>query len=371
MNRSNRLYFENLDGLRFFSFVAVFLLHGFYSNQQSVKSHDVYLALHTLFANGNLGVNFFFVLSGYLITYLLIIEKVTYGKINIVKFWLRRMLRIWPLYYACIFFGFAIFPVLKSFFGIQSDESATLWTYLLFVNNFDFIKHGQPDAWVLGVLWSIAIEEQFYFVWPLLLSFVSLRYFRVLFITVILSSIIFRFWANDPILYEFHTFSCMGDMAIGALGAWLVHFTSLSQQVRMWKRGYIMLLYAMVLIIFLFRHSLTGDIFIIQVLERSIIACLFLMIILEQNYAEHSLFKLSRFKTITSLGIITYGLYCLHSIAFLIIGNLTEILDINDSVWMVIGETVLAFVLTIVMAKISFGYFEQPFLRLKNKFSVI
>lgn len=131
-----------------------------------------------------------------------------------------------------------------------------------------------------------------------------------------------------------------------------------------------MLLYVIVLIIFLFRHSLTFDIFIIQVLERSIIACLFLLVILEQNYAEHSLFKLNRFKTITSLGVISYGLYCLHSIAFFIIGNLTKMLIINNSIWMVIGETVLAFGLTIAMAKISFAYFERPFLRLKNKFSI-
>src|SRR5690606_19427107 len=112
-----------------------------------------------LFGNGNLGVNFFFVLSGFLITYLLLIEMQLRGRINIGSFYIRRALRIWPLFYFCVAFGFIAFPFFKSMLGEIPNESANVVSYLFFLNNFDFIKN-PPDSSVLSVLWSVAIEEQ-------------------------------------------------------------------------------------------------------------------------------------------------------------------------------------------------------------------
>ena len=92
-------YFKNLDGLRFFCFLSVFFFHSFHTDLESIKNNQTYLFFtKTLFKNGNLGVNCFFVLSGFLITYLLIIEKTTNNNISIYKFWLRRVFRIWPLF---------------------------------------------------------------------------------------------------------------------------------------------------------------------------------------------------------------------------------------------------------------------------------
>src|SRR5215210_6286731 len=107
----NKIFFENLDGLRFFCFLSVFLFHSFHTENPDISSSPVYrLFKHSLFGNGNLGVNFFFVLSGFLITYLLIEEKKLTGKIHIGNFWIRRILRIWPLYFACVLIGFVFFP---------------------------------------------------------------------------------------------------------------------------------------------------------------------------------------------------------------------------------------------------------------------
>src|SRR4029079_7687100 len=110
-----RIFFPNLDGLRFISFFAVFLYHC----DLSVFSYlgDSYpktqQALTFLFRHGNLGVNFFFVLSGFLITYLLIKEKELKGNIHVGNFYVRRILRIWPLYYLCLIIGFIAFRMLK------------------------------------------------------------------------------------------------------------------------------------------------------------------------------------------------------------------------------------------------------------------
>ena len=132
MNPSPKVYFPNLDGLRFFCFLSVFFFHSFATDYESVKQSSLYAFQDSLFANGNLGVNFFFVLSGFLITYLLFAEKSRFQKVNIPNFYVRRILRIWPLFYCCVFFGFVIFPYLKQLFGDTPNETANPICYLFF-----------------------------------------------------------------------------------------------------------------------------------------------------------------------------------------------------------------------------------------------
>ncbi len=211
-----RIFFENLDGLRFLCFLAVFFSHSFHTDYPELSKTEIYQFIKFgVFRHGDLGVNFFFVLSGFLITYLLIAEKKLNGQINLKKFWLRRILRIWPLYYACVAFGFYVFPLLKAAFGQTPNETAHLWTYLTFLNKFDYIKTGTPDASILSVLWSVAIEEQFYFFWPVLLYFLPVRRYYLAFGLVIVGSLVFRTLYPSSRVLQHHTLSCIGDMAVG------------------------------------------------------------------------------------------------------------------------------------------------------------
>ena len=118
---TKKIYFKNLDGLRFLCFLTVFFYHSFQTESANVKSSSVYQFIKFgLAENGFLGVNFFFVLSGFLITYLLIKEKELNKNINIPNFWVRRILRIWPLYF--LFSGSKF-----TSFG-NSDKSSPSWT---------------------------------------------------------------------------------------------------------------------------------------------------------------------------------------------------------------------------------------------------
>ena len=109
-------------GCGFYAFF-LFFFHSFHTENVLIKGSKFYLFFEKhLFGNGNLGVNFFFVLSGFLITYLLIEEKKLNGQIDIKKFCLRRALRIWPMFYFCVGFGFFIFPILKTAFGQTPNE---------------------------------------------------------------------------------------------------------------------------------------------------------------------------------------------------------------------------------------------------------
>src|SRR5260221_9169985 len=147
-----KIFFPNLDGLRFFSFLVVFFSHIFYTESDHIKNESWYKIFKgRLFSDGDIGVSFFFVLSGFLITYLLIKEKEFTGKVDISSFYIRRTLRIWPLYYFCVFFGFVIFPILKSYFGKVPNETADPVLCSIFLNNFNAVFNGPPDSSVLTV----------------------------------------------------------------------------------------------------------------------------------------------------------------------------------------------------------------------------
>lgn len=369
-----RIYFKNLDGLRFLCFLSVFFFHSFHTENEAIKESWIYhFVAVDLFGNGNLGVNFFFVLSGFLITYLLIQEKQMNGQIDLKKFWIRRILRIWPLFYFCVFFGFVIFPQLKLLFGQTPNETANWLYYLTFLNNFDLIANGLPDSSVLGVLWSVAIEEQFYLVWPIILYFFPIKKYWIPFTILIAISLGFRSINTDALLHEHHTLSCIGDMTIGAIGAWaVIMYPKFLERIVALKRREILIIYLLFIVVFFFRDELLYQYELIRVVERTLIAIIILFIILEQNYAKASLFKMSKLKLISNLGIITYGLYCLHFIGILVAINLTKLIKFNTELWQVmILETLLALSITIVISKISYHVFEKPFLKLKDKFSYI
>lgn len=368
------VYFENLDGLRFLCFLSVFLFHSFHTDLPEMKASPIYQTIKWgIFGNGNIGVNFFFVLSGFLITYLLIEEKKSEGKIHIPSFWLRRALRIWPLYFFCVFFGFVIFPLLKETFGGVPNETADPLYYMLFVNNFDLINKGLPDASILGILWSIAVEEQFYLFWPILLAHIDLKYYWVPFSIILICTFIFRGIYDNSLMHEHHTFSCIGDMTVGAWGAWLVQINEKFKiKISQLTKGHILLIYIAFFTFFFFRDDLFFTTLFARIFERSLLALIILLIILEQNYSHNSFFRMSQFKVISKLGVISYGLYCFHFIGILVTTTLTGLLSFNTELWQVlIFETVLALLITVGISLGSYKFYERPFLRIKNNFAFV
>lgn len=368
-------YFENLDGWRVICFLMVFFFHSFYTIDPTILSSSTYLFWKKeVFGNGNIGVNFFFVISGFLITYLLLKEKHQNNQVSIKKFINRRILRIWPLYFFCVIFGFFIFPFLKSLFGETPNESAELWSYLTFTSNFNIIKNGLPDSSSLGVLWSIAIEEQFYFFWPFIVFMLpqkQLIYPILFFILVHLLFVAFNHL--DYMQLEHHSLSCSGDIAIGALGAYCV-FNSMNFVNFFKKLSYVLivLIYTCFTLIFFFRDELRDNTNWYIYIDRIFLAFLILFIILEQTFSEKSLFKMSRFKRFSSLGKYTYGMYALHFIGILItIKFIPKIYD-NTNFWSIfIVESIVSLALTVILSIISFKYLENPFLKIKRKFSAI
>src|SRR5580704_3038698 len=153
------------------------------------------LHLHLISDNGWMGVDLFFVLSGLLITGILLDTKKSENYFK--NFYARRCLRIWPLYYSALLFMFVIVPLIRpsEAHAIFEARSAPWWSYPLFIQNF-LVAIPTAATGLLGVTWSLAVEEQFYLVWPLVVRFFSARQLRNIAITVICFSPVLRFYAS-------------------------------------------------------------------------------------------------------------------------------------------------------------------------------
>jgi peptidoglycan/LPS O-acetylase OafA/YrhL len=367
-----KIFFPNLDGLRFIAFFAVFFHH---SLIVSCFAPDTGSSLHqfilSLKENGALGVNLFFVLSGFLITYLLLSEKKEFGKINIPNFYIRRVLRIWPLYYTMVAAGFILFPFIKKLGGEVSDEIHSPGFYLFFISNFEMIRKGFADSSILNVLWSVGVEEQFYLVWPVLLFLVPAKNMMKVFIILIGITLFFR-WYNmgDNQINYFHSLAVFSDMVVGGISAWLVFsFNSFKEAIKEMSKKIIVLTYVTALVLILLRYIVFSNP-VAVIFERLLFSLFFAFVILEQNFANNSFYKLGSNKFLTKWGNYTYGLYCLHTIGLLGAHIISEnLLQLHNNWLIMLFDYTFGFALTMVMARLSYKLLEAPFLKLKNKFA--
>ena len=373
MPRANKPFFPNLDGLRCLAFFAVYLTHCFSANTFYVQQSKEYQWAVSFFSNGELGVSFFFVLSGFLITYLLLGEESIKHKINLFYFYVRRILRIWPLFFACVFFGFVVYPFLTKVYSHNlPTEQGSFFYYLTFTNNFYIIQNGWPVAPPLGVLWSISVEEQFYLFWPLIL--IAVRTHRIhLMGSVIILSLIFRcFYSSNELVLYLHTLSVISDMAVGGLLA-VISFSTFSfrEGIRNLTSPQIVLIYLIGILMIIFRDS-WNSVFMLRPLERIFFAVFFAFIIAEQNYAEKSFLKMKSVKWLSKWGRYTYGLYCLHILAIIFVDNIFSFFNIND--WgfsILLIKPLLSLWVAMLASRMSYQYYEKHFLRMKKMFRPI
>jgi peptidoglycan/LPS O-acetylase OafA/YrhL len=369
---SKKIFFPNLDGLRYIAFFGVFLHHTIrvdcFTND---KQSSVYNFVNALKLNGALGVNLFFVLSGFLITYLLLQEKIDNKKIDVPKFYMRRLLRIWPLYFLMVFIGFFVFAFIKKIMHLPYVESHGIKAYLFFISNLEVVAKGNADSSILNVLWSVGVEEQFYIIWPLVLFIIPQRFLPVSFIVFIISVLLFRYFnvTNFYVLY-YHTLSVTGDMVIGGMAAWLVFYNSnfLNTITHISKKTIIAIyIFGFTIILFNYLIFVKSN---FVVFERLVYALFFAFIILEQNFSKNSFYKMSNFTFVSKWGNYTYGLYCIHSATLLIIDLfITKLLHIHNNWVLFISFLTIGLALTKLIAYFSYHYFEKPFLKYKNKFS--
>jgi peptidoglycan/LPS O-acetylase OafA/YrhL len=222
-----------------------------------------------------------------------------------------------------------------------------------------------------NITWSVAIEEQFYLLWPLLFCLLPRRAFKFVFPTVILLSTGFRALHNtDGAVLYFHSLSVISDMAIGGGVAYL----SLSSDrflgaLRKLSPGTIATIYLAAVPLLIWSQSLIN---ISVTFSRLIIAGFFAFVILTQNFSVRSRLKIGRLKGVTRLGVYTYGLYLLHaSVLSISEGFLRRRPALTSNTLAAFGVGGIELAVTLFIAWASYRLYEERFLRLKRRFAHI
>lgn len=369
---SKKVYFNSLDGLRSVACILVIIAHSFsVYRDNNINSQD-YLSVitRTILDLGGEGVSIFFVLSGFLITFLLIKEYKNNNQINFFHFYMRRTLRIWPLFYAVVIYALFIYPFIASILGLNHEQNGSVLMNLIFLNNFDLIQlveNGQEGFnQHLQITWSVAIEEQFYLLWPIIFLIIvkTKRYFLIFSMLFIL---IFSFKYNsNSIVNYFHSVAAAGDLMIGCSSAFLItqskkllfFFNSQKKNVR--------------LIIYLIGISLiiNKSFFYEYLPVIFILRCFYAYVILDQSFNVNNHLKLENLVSITKIGKYTYSMYLLHPIPLLFSKHILDYADLsykeNLAVSTVLFTATMS--LTIFMSYLSYNYFESYFLKIKRKF---
>ena len=366
------IYFQNLDACRFFAAFAVFMLH--FSNEirglfPEVTENFIFKATYIFTGKGSLGVNFFFVLSGFLITFLILNEKKNFGDFHLGKFLIRRTLRIWPLYIMIGLIGFVLFPLLfDNYFTLHEPLY-----YFLFLANFDEIWHGANDSInFLTSPWSVAVEEQFYLFWGIaLFTLFKLKSFKLEYLLILLYAISFWFdwmnWEDEKLIYH-HTLAVCQDILMGAfIGLSLFKGKNWLDKLKKMPRLITVLVYAAGILLCIAKNK----IFVGQgiIFERFILSFFFGFIILDQIRGNHSFFKFGKINLFNYLGKISYGIYMYHLVAMYL---LLRFIPFDN--FSLITSSILFFLssilLTFGLSALSFHYFESKFLSLKPKHTV-
>jgi len=347
--KTNSVYFKELDALRALAIMMTLLAH-FYP----VKIPYMWY-----------GVSIFFTISGFLITYLLIQQAEIPNKIRTIKnFIIRRALRLFPAYY--LFLG--IYIVLYYVFSIYLWNPEYTFYLLTYTANIYIIQHGNGTLECFNHLWSLAVEEQFYLFWPLIILFTPKRFYLFVLLSIIFLPYLLYFlnvWKlNEGFLFPFHT---LGTGAL--LGYLYFKYDSATLWLDKYKNRLLLFqtIHLLLVLFFIETKLITSD-FILLYREFALAGFTFAMVNTTLWGWSKPVNILTKSPLIQYIGKISYGIYLYHMpIPFLLVIILSKIgFNVNA-----INAYLLFMVnifITIFIAHISYNYFETPFVKLKNRF---
>ncbi len=361
-----RFYRPELDVLRFFAFFGVFMFHA------APRTPDFYLSLGlpraigtliiSILGTGAYGVDLFFALSAYLITSLLLRERQATGRLDLRGFYIRRILRIWPLYLTFV----ALAAVVAALSHTQHLPLKYVLGFTLLAGNWIYVFFGMPASFATP-LWTVSIEEQFYLTWPLVCRKLSQKGIVLMAVALLaianLSRIFLAAMGASVQAMEFNTISRLDPIALGTLLALME--TRLPRILRRTRYAFVVLGLATWLAASLFSgsgmvgHSVNAWSLVAARPAIALASIVILVGVLGSNQ------KFFANKKLIYLGKISYGLYVIHEfgrfLAAYLIHARTPITIASQ------GAVALCF--TLILAVISYRWLETPFLRLKDRFS--
>jgi len=352
-----------LDGLRGIAILLVVVFHF------TPTSGPLYLLAH-VFQIGWAGVDLFFVLSGYLITGILLDSA---GRPHYYRnFLVRRSLRIFPLYYACfLLYAFLTFYPSPIHWHDYLHTGNSVW-YLFYVGNFDvFLRNAWPGAAILTPLWSLQVEEQFYWSFPFIVASVRRQTLATILTASVIAALLIRIALAialpSNLVGAYVLMPCRMDaLAMGGLVA--VAFREEPEWLKSPRIAWLTVLSAAVFLAVCIFFNETPWSAAMRILGYTALDLAFTgVLILLIGSRRQGLVRLCRLRTLTWLGTISYGLYLLHIPALTVVDRwLAPALHLTPR-----GSAAffVSFALAIAAASLSWLAFESQVLRLKNRFA--
>ncbi len=367
-------HYPAIDGLRGIAVLLVLWFHSSYfvtiGKEWGLEGVSYYYYLLTIL--GETGVDLFFVLSGFLITGILI--DTANDKHVFKNFYIRRSLRIFPLYYAVLFIFSAYFIFI---FGFNGLDHWKIFTHLFYIQNWS-LTHNDDQFILLEHTWSLAVEEQFYLFWPLLFLFFyekgqGVKQTMYLCLFMICLSWILRLYFMDLNRHKFaytFTISRLDGLALGALlSISYAHYRDLLMKYRSMFLVAVGVLLSLLLMV-LFSNDISNGAHhemtrIGLMICTTLYTCLLAYIFLSDRSVIKSFLKTS---VLRSLGRYSYGIYIFHSPVMMLI--VRKLYSYDLSYWyahiiLLLSGTIISFML----AYLSYNLFEKRILRLKDKYA--
>lgn len=319
--------------------------------------------LNLFFHYGAFGVVLFFVLSGFLITNILLYEKDRIKEnqyLPVIKnFFVRRVLRIFPIYYLFIFTCYACnFPAVREHIGYLLTYTSNILLY--------------NSVYVLSHTWSLAVEEQFYLVWPWLIILVKRKYLKYVFLSAIVIGIVSKYMALFVYHHEYASLviNCFDSFGIGALYAYVRRDEALTHR---FEREFKIVLPA--LLFLAWRVALFSGFPLVYIYDKtldSVIGVALIMFVLNNKNLWVKKYILEN-RVLNFIGKISYGIYLYHFALGpvyddFVSGHAALLPGFMANGYVNFG---LKFVLLIGVCWLSFKLIEQPILRLKKRFAYV
>jgi peptidoglycan/LPS O-acetylase OafA/YrhL len=354
-----KIYLPGLNGIRAIAALAVVLTHINnrldYFNMPKAELLDL----------ASYGVTIFFTLSGFLITYLLLKEIEISGTVDVKKFYMRRVLRIWPLYYV-----YLMIVILLN--GISNIQWPILF-YLLIIPNLknsfvgvvNTVIGNQTMTFMVGHYWSLGVEEQFYAFWPWIVKkskylLQILIIFPIIFVLLKLTLRVFHAPYNILVFVNYTRFGCL---TLGGLGAYLYY--NFPNKIKFFNRTYIEV------IAWLFFILVASNKFhLTSIIDHEIISFFTLIIIFNQINNPKKWISLEN-KLFDYLGKISFGLYVYNPLVIYLMSFVFTYFSFDNLILKRILIYVLVIPAIIFVAHVSYHYFEKRFLNIKTKYTTI
>jgi len=371
-------YFPGLNALRF---IAAYLVVMHHSETIRKKYGLLNLQSFSLFRNGSTAVSFFFVLSGFLITYLLLKEFQKKKDVSIKQFYMRRVLRIWPLYFLIVLIGGLLIPYAIRLLHIPYEMPYSfhqIWYYYVFF--MPFIVNLKFGHHLLEPLWSIGVEELFYLMWAPLVKILHKYLPIVLLLIIAIKEFLLyaNLFSNQSLLYGALQMLQFEAMAIGGLGAYLVFHSKRKISSLFLFNTFFQIVFFLLLALRICAHSYALEsffasiyqyIFLTPIVSSLLLYSLFLWLIINISMNEFSLIRMDN-KISNFLGEISYGIYMYHMLVVFSIILVLKKYMVHLSLF---SSSILFYLIVttgvLIVSHLSKKWIEDQFLKLKAKFN--